>query len=314
MTPTYLYTSSAISTQDSFLGTEFLQNLVSIEEDKEIKAPVYRDFIKPMLMRRMSKATKMSVSCAFNCLKQLEIEQPEAIIVGTGLGALTDTEKFLSVSTNTEKKMLPPTAFIQSGHNTIAGQIALLLKNDLYNMTHVQREVSFEYALLDAMLCVTEGKDNILVGAFDELTPKLLDLAERFELNVEVKNQLSEGAEFFVIGHNKAKAVAEIKAVEILNFTDFSETISQFLEKNNIPENQILKGFSGFNLQEKSSINLPFSTICYTDYCGRYFTSSAFGMHMASAHLQANGSASDCALVINIVSQNQVALTLLQRV
>jgi len=314
MTPTYIYKSSALGTQDSFLGTDFLKSLVTIEENKEIIAPAYRDFIKPMLMRRMSKATKMSVACAFNCLKQLEIEQPEAIIVGTGLGALTDTEKFLSVSTTTEQKMLPPTAFIQSGHNTIAGQIALLLKNDLYNMTHVQREVSFEYAALDAMLAVAEGKDHVLVGAYEELTPKLLDLAERFTLTKKVKNQLSEGAAFFVFGKNKAKAVAEIKAVEILDFTNLQKTISAFLENHNLRESEINKGFVGFNLQEKKEINFAFKTLCYTDFCGRFLTSSSFGLHMASAHLQANCKAGDFALVINLASENKVALTLLQGV
>lgn len=314
MTPTYLYTSSAIGTQDSFSGTGFLDSLVAIEENQEIKAPAYRDFIKPMLMRRMSKATKMSIACAFNCMKQLNLTQPDAIIVGTGLGALADTEKFLTVSTSTEQKMLPPTAFIQSGHNTIAGQIALLIKNDLYNMTHVQREVSFEHALLDTMLSVAEGKDNVLTGAFEELTPKIVDLAQRFGMSASTKNQLSEGAEFFVFGPNKAKAVAEIKAVEILHFTDLNTTISPFLEKNNIAESQVIKGFIGFNLQEKSPTTLPFSTICYTDYCGRFFTSSAFGLHMASAYLQTNGTTSNCALVMNMVSPNQVALTLLQRV
>lgn len=314
MMPTYIYTSSAVSNQDSFDGSDFLNNLVAIEDSKVLITPHYRDFIKPMLMRRMGKSTRMSIACAFNCMRQLNVEQPEAIIVGTGLGALADTEKFLSVSTTTEEKMLPPTAFILSGHNTIAGQIALLLKNDLYNMTHVQREVSFEYALLDAMLNVTEGKDYVLVGAYDELTPKVLDIANRFELDPNIKNQLSEGAAFFMVGSDKAKATAEIKAVEIVEFKNIEEAVTQFLENNNVLDNQSVKGFVGNNLQNESSVKLPFSTICYTDFCGRFFTSSAFGLHLASVHLQANKSTSKFALVINRVSANKVALTLLQGV
>jgi len=314
MMPVYIYTSSAISTQDSFTGKEFLENLVPIEENKELTLPVYRDFIKPMLMRRMGKATKMSIACAFNCMRQLEIEQPEAIIVGTGLGALTDTEKFLTASTTTEERMLPPTAFIQSGHNTIAGQIALLLKNDGYNMTHVQREVSFEYSLLDAMLSVSEGKDNVLLGAFDELTPKVLDLAERFELNPSIKNQLSEGAAFFVCGNDKSKATVEIKAIEILDFENLESTVSTFLKKNNVGESNVVKGFVGFNFQAKKEVNLPFETLCYTDYCGRYFASSSFGTHLAAKYLNAYGNANQFTLVLNMVSSNRVALTLLQGV
>jgi len=129
-----------------------------------------------------------------------------------------------------------------------------------------------------------------------------------------IKNQLSEGAAFFVLGNNKAKAITEIRSVEILEFSDLSECILAFLEKNNVSENTTLKGFVGFNLQPKSEINLPFETLCYTDFCGRFFTSSSFGTHLASSHLMANANSGDSALVINLVSEKQVALTLLQRV
>ena len=314
MRSTYIYTSSAVSTQDSFQGSDFLGELQPIEISKEIITPQYSDFIKPMLMRRMGKSTRMSVASAFNCMRQLGLTQPESIIVGTGLGALVDTEKFLSVSTTTEDKVLAPTAFILSGHNTVAGQIALLLKNDLYNMTHVQREVSFEYALLDAILNIAEGKENVLVGAYDELTSKVVDLATRFELNSEIKNQLSEGATFFLVGGDRSKAIAEIKAVEVIASNALEDAITHFLDRNEVLKKQVVKGFIGFNLQEKSKLNLPFSTLCYTDYCGRFFTSSSFGLHMASVFLQSEGLVNDYALVINKVSSKQVALTLLQRV
>ena len=314
MKPVYVYTSSAISTQDSFQGDEFLDNLQAIEESKELITPNYRDFIKPMLMRRMSKATRMSIACAFNSMRTLDIEQPEAIIVGTGLGALTDTEKFLAASTTTEEKILPPTAFIQSGHNTIAGQIALLLKNDLYNMTHVQREVSFEYALQDALLNVVEGKDNVLLGSYDELTETVKSLTERFGLEKKIKNQFSEGASFFVVGPQEANAIAQIHAVEILKFNDLWETISSFLLRNNVSETKVDKAFTGFNLQAKTTLNLPFETMCYTDYCGRYLTSSSFGVHLAITHLKSKSVSGNYALVVNLINENKVALTLLQRV
>lgn len=314
MKPIYIYTSSAISTQDSFQGADFLDNLKAIEENSELITPNYRDFIKPMLMRRMGKATRMSIACAFNAMRSLDIEQPESIIVGTGLGALTDTEKFLSASTTTEEKILPPTAFIQSGHNTIAGQIALLLKNDLYNMTHVQREVSFEYAMLDGMLNVEEGKNNVLVGAYDELTDSVKDLSVRFKLDDRIKNQLSEGASFFVVGSEKSKASIQIKAIGILNFTSIDETILAFLRSNEVIDEQSVKAFYGFNLQPKIKLALPFEAICFTDYCGRYFTSSAFGLHMAITHLESKAQIDNYALVVNVVNHNKVALTLLKRV
>ena len=134
MSRTFIYSSAAISNQNSFEG-DFIDNITAFESGNVLIEPDYKEYIKPIMIRRMSKATKMSVACSFKCLEDIVQQQPDAIIVGTGLGALADSNTFLQVSTTNEEKVLPPTPFIQSGHNTIAGQIALLLGTDCYNMT-----------------------------------------------------------------------------------------------------------------------------------------------------------------------------------
>jgi hypothetical protein len=310
---TYLYTSSAISTQDSFEGNDFVNNLTSIGTHPEIIHPVYKTYIPPMGLRRMGPATKMSVACAFKCLKNINLAQPDSIITATGFGALVDTLKFLNVSITVQNALLPPTSFIQSGHNSMAGQIALMLKNDCYNMTHVQQGLSFEYAMLDTMLSISEGKQNVLTGAVDEHIPVINDLANRFKLDQSKINQLSQGASFFVFGPDKSKAVTEVKAISIVDTENITEAINAFLSTHNIDAKSITMGFIGNNLTETPTAVFPFDTICYTDYCGQHAASSSFGLHYASEYMRINNNTQNT-ILININPDHKIGLTLLARV
>jgi len=310
---TYIYASSAISTQNQLAGEAALDSLVSIGENKDLIEPDYSEYIKPMVIRRMSKATKMSVACAFRCLKAIDYASLEAIIVGTGLGATTDTEKFLKVSIASEVNMLPPTAFIQSGHNSIAGHIALLLKNDCYNMTHVQQGLSFEHAMLDALLNLSEGKKNVLVGGVDEKNALLNEIATRLKLDTKIQNQLAGGSAYFILGSEKSKAIAKVKAVTIMQYTSPVEAAQLFLENNGLSYSNVQKGFVGYSLSFVEPIQLPLDTIVYTDYSGRFFSSAAYGLHLASTYLQYFINAK-FALVINIASSSKMGLILIERV
>ena len=59
---------------------------------------------------------------------------PDAIITGTGLGCLEDTEKFLTAMVTNKEEFLTPTSFIQSTHNTVSAQIALLLPTGILGL------------------------------------------------------------------------------------------------------------------------------------------------------------------------------------
>src|ERR1043165_285653 len=89
------------------------------------KEPDYTGVIPPMQLRRMSKPVRMGVGTSFECLQKADLKRADAIIVGTTLGCLTDTEVFLRKMVEQDEQMLTPTAFIQSTHNTVAGQIDL---------------------------------------------------------------------------------------------------------------------------------------------------------------------------------------------
>ncbi len=120
--------------------------------------PDYSSLIDPKSIRRMSRIIRMGVGAAAACLRDAGVACPDAIVTGTAYGCLADTGVFLSKMIGQQEEMLPPTAFIQSTHNTVGGQIALLFQCHGYNNTFVHRGFSFESALLDAMLLLRENE------------------------------------------------------------------------------------------------------------------------------------------------------------
>lgn len=162
------------------------------------REPNYKNLIKDAnLRRRMSRIIKMGVACGIECLGDTAPEKVQGIITGTGLGCLADTEKFMNNIIDQKELLLNPTPFIQSSFNTMGAQMGLLKQICTYNMTYSHRALSFESALIDGMMKINEGCDNILVGAVDEITPTSHLIQER--LGLLKKNRAGEGAQFFLL-------------------------------------------------------------------------------------------------------------------
>ena len=87
--------SSCISPQSTFGKVDFLENPVAHDGSflTCLQPESYKEFINPMRSRRMSRAVKMGIATAISSLRQGNIEKPDSILVGTGLGCLEDTEK-----------------------------------------------------------------------------------------------------------------------------------------------------------------------------------------------------------------------------
>ncbi|MCE8950511.1 beta-ketoacyl synthase chain length factor [Bacteroides thetaiotaomicron] len=186
------------------------------------------------LRRRMSRIIKMGVACGLECIADIAPEKIQGIITATGLGCLSDTEKFLNTLIDNEERMLNPTPFIQSTFNTIGAQIALLRQIHAYNMTYVHRGLSFESALLDALMKIEEGSENILVGAVDEITDSSYIIQQRLGLLKGI--QAGEGAQFFLLSREAGShPLAEIRGVETYagkqTAEEISSRISRFLQQ-----------------------------------------------------------------------------------
>lgn len=308
MSAVYINSASCISVQDT-LNENILQNLHPENSSNILKAvePNYKEFIPPAMIRRMSKTVKMSSVASHYALKEAGIEQPDAIIVGTGMGCSQDSEKFLKNVIDNHEEFLTPTFFIQSTHNTVAGQIALGLQCHAYNFTYVNTSSSLEFSLLDARLQINDGEaENILVGSTDEQTARTMEL---YSLNNTIKKEADlpadylrsttngviwgEGASFFVIGKDKTEnSYAQLKNIHISNKVELNEVqdfIKNFLAKNSLSTHDIdavILGFSGdadSDIYYSKAMDLfPDSAqLYYKHLSGEFNTASGFSTFMA---------------------------------
>lgn len=138
---------------------------ISSAEIAANQLPAFAELIPAAQLRRMSQIMKLGVFAALKAHQLAGKPVLDAIITATSKGCVTDTAKFL-VSYN--ENAVSPTAFIQSTHNAIAGQIALILQSKAYNFTYTQAQKSFEAAFLDAQMLIAEGAANVLCGWFEE--------------------------------------------------------------------------------------------------------------------------------------------------
>jgi len=311
MKPVYISSASVISPQQHFEDEGLLKNIISTEDGMMwVREPNYKGYINPVAIRRMSKLLKMGISCGMNALQKARIEQPDAIITGTGRGSMVDTEQFLVSMIENEEEVLTPTSFIQSTYNSINGWLALQTKCTGYNQTYVNRGASFELAMFDAQMLLNETTENmhVLVGCFDEITPDYVRVKAKIGY---WKNPLSasrdlhkhsdshgtiagEGTAFFTVTNKKENAICSLPAVKMLQDAGTSEIITNLhnlLAEHNLNLSDIdvlLCGVNGDSRQmevynQLSALASENTTIAnFKHLCGEYDTSSGFATWLAT--------------------------------
>jgi|TARA_B110000259_G_scaffold149632_1_gene168885 3-oxoacyl-[acyl-carrier-protein] synthase II len=314
MKTVYINSVGSISSQKTFDNSEFLQDFISYEDNViSVVKPNYKEFIPPAESRRMAKGVKMGVVASKIALKDANLEAVDAIITGTGMGCVNDSEQFLKALIDNDEQFLTPTSFIQSTHNTVGGQIALGLKCKGYNFTYVHASISFESAVLDAKLMLENNEVNtILVGGVDEHadhTIALLKLANHIKADKPASKALlksktegavySEGANFFVLSNEKeASSYAEIAAIQTYNTlgsAKINDIVSTFLKENNLDIEDVdivVLGNNGditydyFYNELSSGIFNNTQQVYYKHLSGEFNTASSFGVWLASKILK----------------------------
>jgi 3-oxoacyl-[acyl-carrier-protein] synthase II len=277
--------------------------------------PDYKEWIDPKMIRRMSRIIKMGVATASFCLKQAGLEAPEAIITGSAYGCLEDTGIFLNRMIEFNEEMLNPTSFIQSTHNTVGAQIALLVKCYGYNNTFAHRGFSFENALLDGILLLKDKEvNNVLVGVADEITNISFAVLNRFGIyrQGEISNLdlitspangtiAGEGSSFFLLTNEPSEDdCAVLDAIHTFykpaRVEDVAREINSFLEAQSLTINEIDLVIAGMNgdivndglyHQLNSTILTGTRVIPYKHLCGEYPTSASFALWYAATELKA---------------------------
>lgn len=305
----YIQAAAGISPQPSF---ERLLTAPAVYTGNRLSCvePDYNQLIDPKMIRRMSRIIKMGVAAAMDCLKTASVDMPGAIVTGTAYGCLADTETFLGKMIENDEELLTPTAFIQSTHNTVGAQIALLLKCHNYNNTFVHRGSSFESALLDAITLLGEQQvSTVLVGGIDELTATGYTLLSRFGLykqdvtdstslyNGHTRGTIAgEGAAFFLLADQPAgNDYAQLNGISAFykpgSLAEIEKYIRDFLSAHAVGMDDIdmvITGDNG-NIKEdrvyeqlRSSVFRNTPNARFKHLCGEYPTAASFALWLAA--------------------------------
>jgi 3-oxoacyl-[acyl-carrier-protein] synthase II len=304
--PIYIHGMGAISPQKSW-GEEDLLSAPTNYEGSKLNCiePDYAQYIDAKAIRRMSRIIKMGVASSSMALKEAGVTVPDGIITATGFGCLEDTGFFLSKMVENKEEALNPTPFIQSTHNTIGSQIALLLQCQGYNQTYTQRGFSFANALLDAMLqCHDSEETKILIGAIDEITPMSHEIQSKFSLfrNSFSSLELFNGHEgtlngeascFFVVSGTKPTKGVVINSVATFFAPDSGqlERAIEKLQEQHGDIDYILSGRSGDDgrdqlLNKCISEKFPTKVGYFKHLCGEFPVATGFATWLAARMLQ----------------------------
>lgn len=310
----FIESVSPISIQEPLCEKWFSAPIIPSQSYNLSTEPDYKEFVSPIEARRMGKLLKRAVATALHSLKNASKAEPDAIIIGTGLGCVEHTEKFLNAVIDNDEECLSPTSFMLSTHNTISSQVAQRLKCHSYNCTYSHRALSFDNALLDALMQMELGKiANALVGGHDEMTPAYYTMLGRigYWKNEEdcSTEKLREGkshgsisgdcsVSMFLNNTQTPLAQCSIDDMELLYKPSLSQIrtlLSTLLEKHHLTINNIdgiVCGLSGDAENDHIYQNI-FSQYCpdtpliwYKHLFGESCCASALGTYVAATCLK----------------------------
>ncbi|MFT5646661.1 MAG: hypothetical protein ACI976_001343 [Aureispira sp.] len=305
----YIIDMSCVSAQDTYKNAIFEEGVKghTIPKYWAIE-PKYKKMIPLNLLRRMSKSVRMGVGASIPLIDQFK-ESLDGIIIGSANGSIKKSISFLNQIVEYNEGTLTPTDFIQSTSNSIAGTLALMGKITGYNNTHVNNGISFECAVLDALLLFEEeAAERLLLGGVEELSQanyNIDSLRGMFKEVVVDSTQLltsntpgsvsGEGAALFVVDAKpSAAAIAQIVDVDQIVHPTPAEVLEKaklFLKRNNLTTDDIDALFLGYNgdnrmdhyYQELEEGLFPTQAVyVYKNLVGDYYTVSSFAVWLAA--------------------------------
>ena len=298
----YIQSAKQISAQKP-LSDEWFDNPIYYEDVRvPTLNPDFAPYFSPLQARRMCTLLKRAVVLSRLTLQEAAVEMPDAIISGTGLGCIDNTEKFLLALMENDEKFLQPTYFMQSTHNILSSTVAIELKCHGYNNTYVHRGVSFENALLDAVMQFEQGRvQNVLTGGFDELTNDYYRFFDRIGIwdfvpgaSPKEKCFAGEAAVSMLLSKTRNEhTICEMNDVTLIHkptHEQMQETLDTILAKTGCSLSNIDAVVTGLNTHAANDtvyrdvINRFFGNIPILQYkhlFGESLSSSALGVYVA---------------------------------
>jgi Beta-ketoacyl synthase, N-terminal domain len=305
----FIHQMTCVSPQKYLPPKEREEILDCVDNVLRVIEPTYEG-IPLSVLRRMGKAVRMGVGAAMPLLKNAD-KPLDGIIIGTANGGMEDCIKFLNQVIEFEEGTLTPTNFVQSTTNAVASQLGMMSRNQGYNITHVNRGLAVENALLDVMMLLKENSScAYLVGGVEEISTYNYNIdflagsykKERIS-NVDLYRSTTigsiagEGAAMFVMNAQSHGAIASLDAIKLLPINEEVELEQQlklFLKEHLAadeqidtyiaPENGDVRLFPFFNAVELSLKDT--NLVRYKHLTGDFATVSAFSLYIACRFIE----------------------------
>lgn len=312
------------------LCEEWMENPLEYSEDY-VRAvdPDFKQFISAGDARRMGKLLKRALATSLSALQEGGIENPDAIITGTGFGSIENTELFLDALVREGEQLLKPTQFMQSTHNTASSLIGIHTHCHGYNSTYSQKGFSFDSALYDAWMQFCIGRiKSALVGSHDEMSPVFSGFVRKAG-HVREGEICSEAAISVLLAENGDNAYCTLEGVKLFD-TPSEETLRKVLADMTAGSiDAVMTGMSGnrdndlwYGFLNAMLPGVP--QLRYKPVFGVNFSSSATGFYSAAcciregripAILTTDGKPLECRkgiLVVNVVEGRHYSFSLLK--
>ncbi|MDR1654113.1 MAG: beta-ketoacyl synthase chain length factor [Prevotellaceae bacterium] len=295
----YINSAKQISVQKPLCNDWFDEPVLYNAQYVRAMDPDFRQYFTPNEARRYGKILKRALLVSREALKECNLARPDAIITGTGLGCIENTELFLKDMIFNGEECLKPTHFMNSTHNTISSLIAIDTHCCAYNTTYSHKGASFENALLDAFMQLEKHSNSntcslatALVGAHDEMTPDYFTLLKRIGY-LGQGGFAGETAVAMILATEKSENyLCKIDAVELVyeNSADRLHGRIALAKRKDI--DYVMIGINGNHENDKIYFencqrlfpNVPL--LQYKNVFGESYTASAFGVYAAALCLQ----------------------------
>ncbi|MBQ4377018.1 MAG: beta-ketoacyl-[Bacteroidales bacterium] len=297
--PLYIRSAKQVSIQGA-LTEQWMGEPAAVEEGYNRSAdPDFKQYIPPLEARRMGRLLKRAIVSSQAALDAAGLEQVDAIVTGTGLGCIENTELFLDDLCRKGEELLKPTYFMQSTHNTISSLVAIRRHCHGYNATYAHKESSFDSALLDVCQQMQLGLiDTALVGGHDEMTPSYFNLLRKIDYLGQKGQASGETAASIVVDANGSNGMARIMGVRMLykpTSIEVNDAVCQMIDAAGVSLNDIdgvLTSLNGAAVHDESVMSLcsevfkDVPILRYKHLFGESYTASALGLYVAACCIE----------------------------
>ena len=290
--PIYINAAEQISCQAP-LCHSWIDSPVLLEGEGLVRSddPNFREYFPPLMSRKMGRLLKRAVVTSLAAIERAALGAPDAIVTGTGLGCVENTEAFLGQLVCDGEELLKPTHFMQSTHNTIGSTIAIHTFNHGYNATYSHKGISAEGAMLDAVTQMRLGDiDTALVGCHDEVSATYYTLLRKIGyVGVEGQCACTEASVSLLLSHEPRGALCELVATGLISNPDscfWTDLFSRY------GVGVVMTGISGNHANDVCYTPVVQAAcnrlqLAYKHIFGENYSASALGLYASAQALQA---------------------------